>query len=127
MTKPTALVREATYARDGYACVECGTGAGLSWGHRQASGMGGRGSKAPALTPADGVTQCEPHNEAAEHAGQQRALALGHKVKRNTLVPMWKVPYYENRTGLFWLPDREGGRWPVPDAEARAMIAAANT
>ncbi len=77
MTAPTKQVRGWTYLRDGFRCVAFGARDALTWQHREASGNGGRGRKAPALTTADGLTLCYLCNEACEAEGQQRALALG--------------------------------------------------
>lgn len=122
MTAPSKKLRDLVFTRDGFACVECGSPVGLEWGHRQSSGMGGRGSKAPELTAADGITQCARHNAAAEAEGQGRALEMGHKVTRNATRPLCLVPYHESRTNLWWLPAEDGTRLPLPDAEAVAII-----
>lgn len=72
VTAPSRQVRAWTYLRDGFRCLSCGARDGLSWQHREASGSGGRGVKAPELTTADGVTLCLLCNEGCEGAGQDR-------------------------------------------------------
>lgn len=79
MTAPTRETREDTYARDGYRCLMCGAMTALSFGHRRAVGMGGSRILPP---PVDGVTQCVPCNGACEAEQQDRALAMGWKVRR---------------------------------------------
>lgn len=125
MTAPTAKVREVTYKRDGYRCVSCGATWPLSWQHRSASGHGGRGSKAPKLTPADGVTACLPCNERFEADLQELALHNGWKLRRNRLMAADEVPFYDRNLGGYFLPDVEGRAVLVPRAEAVELIEAA--
>ena len=125
MTAPSARVRGLTYLRDGFHCVTCGTTEGLQWQHRESSGHGGRGKKAPPLTPADGVTSCWSCNPRYESDLQELALACGWKVKRNRLVPAVEIPYLDQVSGLWWLPDVFGYRGQVTGVEAveRLMVA----
>jgi hypothetical protein len=106
MTKPTAAVRQATYARDNNTCVaansECG--GGLEWGHRESSGHGGRGSKAPLLTVADGITNCRNHNQRFEGDLQDLALRSGWKLKRNRRMNAADIPYWASDVGAWYLP-----------------------
>lgn len=125
MTPPTKPVRDATYARDGYRCVSCGAQWPLSWQHRSASGHGGRGKKAPALTPADGVTACIPCNGRFESDLQELALHNGWKLRRNRLMTADEVPFYDRNLGAYFLPDVEGRAHHIPKAQAVELIEAA--
>lgn len=125
-SQPPQQMVDEVFERDHYRCVMCSTGTGLTIGHRQATGMGGRGPKMRPYTHADFVTQCALHNAGAETWDQDRALEHGHKVRRNTLRPMSKIPFYDDATGLYWMPDDEGKRTPVLDAEAIMVILAVN-
>lgn len=123
MTAPTDAVRKATYRRDSNLCADCGVTTGLSWQHREASGHGGRGAKAPALTPADGVTLCLPHNQACEAEGQTRALHMGWKLRRfRGNITAAQVPFYVAWCCEWWLPDTEGGKRIIPASEARELL-----
>lgn len=123
MTAPTRVIRKATYERDSYLCADCGTTTNLSWQHREASGQGGRGKKAPALTVADGLTLCLPHNEACEAAGQEKALHLGWKIRRNRggLLAS-QIPFYVRWAAEWWLPDADGGKQIIPRALALELL-----
>lgn len=125
MTAPSQKVREATYRRDGYRCVSCGAQWPLSWQHRSASGHGGRGRKAPALTPADGLTACIPCNGRFESDLQELALHNGWKLRRHILMTADQVPFYDRNLGGYFLPDTEGRAHPVKAAEAIELITAA--
>ena len=125
MTAPSARVRELTYLRDGFHCVTCGRREGLQWQHRESSGHGGRGKKAAPLTPADGVTSCWSCNPRYESDLQLLALSCGWKLKRNRLVVAAEIPYFDDITRMWWLPDVFGGRveLTVVDAVERLTVA----
>jgi hypothetical protein len=128
MTAPSGTVRRLTYTRDGFACVECGSFDNLQWGHRESSGHGGRGVKAAPVTPADGVTQCAVHNQAAEAGGQARALRLGHKIRRNRGgILASQIPYYDSNMGAWYLPDIHGQRVAIIPALALELLVAAGS
>lgn len=127
MTAPTEKVRTATYARDGFSCVCCGSFDGLSWQHRESSGHGGRGPKAPTLTTADGVTACLLCNQRFEHDLQQTALTLGWKVKRNRLMPSHEIPFFNRNTREWYLPDVAGGKQRILPVNAAELLAAAGS
>jgi hypothetical protein len=132
MTAPSAKVRKQTYLRDGSRCVNCGASSPLEWNHRESSGHGGRGRKAPPLTPADGVTSCGPCNSAFEHAGQAKALQLGHKIRRNrgsrlNPFPSHRIPYWDHTSQLWFLPDVDGGKTPIHNSLAQELLAAAGS
>lgn len=128
MTAPTKKLRELVYSRDGRKCVECGSESNLSFGHREASGTGGRGTKAPALTAADGVTQCVPCNVAAESYGQQKALHSGHKIRRNRGgVPATRIPVYYRPEDAWFLLDVSGKRFRTTPTHAAELLAAAGS
>lgn len=91
---------------------------GWTFQHRQASGHGGRGKKAPRLVPSDGLLLCALCNMRCESDYQEIALLAGWKLRRNTRVPSWELPYRDNVTGLWWLPDRDGFRMQVTRREA---------
>lgn len=126
MTDPTKRVRNHTYLRDNFLCLDCGTPENLSWQHREASGHGGRGKKAPELTTADGVTLCLPHNQDAEANGQSRALALGWKIRRNrgTLLAA-DIPFFDCNTREWYLPGPGPTRTPIAAAFAQELLFAA--
>lgn len=117
MTAPTAKVREAVYRRDGH-CVSCGALDGWNWHHRANSGAGGRGKKAPPLTPADGLLACQICNGRFEGDLTELALISGWKLKRHSRTPAHEMPYRDAVTGLWWLPDRDGYRMQVTRQEA---------
>jgi hypothetical protein len=123
MTAPTQAIRKATYERDSYLCADCGTTTNLSWQHREASGQGGRGKKAPTLTVADGLTLCLPHNEACEAEGQDKALHLGWKIRRNRggLLAS-QIPFYVRWAAEWWLPGADGGKQIIPRALALELL-----
>jgi hypothetical protein len=124
MTAPTREVRGATYLRDGFRCVSCGSTIDLTWQHREASGMGGRGGRAPKLTPADGLTLCLVCNEACEAEGQQRALALGFKLRRNRGgIPACDIPYYDRNDRKWFLPTTRGTRILCNPNDAAEILA----
>ena len=127
MTAPTPKVRAATYLRDLHRCVSCGTSEGLTWHHRAATGNGGRGGKAPLLTPADGLTACGLCNMRFESDMQTVALRSGWKLKKFRQVPACEIPYRDAMTGLWWLPDVEGFRHQVTVQEALRRLRGAGS
>ena len=126
MTAPTQAIRTGTYKRDSYMCADCGVTTDLSWQHRESSGHGGRGKKAPALTVADGLTLCLPHNQACEAEGQDKALRLGWKIRRNRggLLAS-QIPFYVRWAAEWWLPDADGGKQIIHASLALELIEAA--
>lgn len=126
MTAPRAAVRKATYRRDSNLCVTCGVTTGLQWQHREASGSGGRGRKAPALTAADGVTSCWSCNARYEADLQSMALRFGWKLRRNRGgILASQVPFFVRWCGEWWLPDDVGGKQVIGEAEALELVAVA--
>lgn len=123
MTAPSAKLREQVYRRDGH-CVSCGALDGWNWHHRASSGHGGRGKKAPALTPADGLVACAQCNARFEADLQELALLCGWKLKRHTRIPASDMPYFDATTGLWWLPDTDGYRMQVTHKEAVGRLLA---
>jgi hypothetical protein len=114
MTAPTKKLRGWVYLRDGFRCLDCGTNENLSFQHRESSGHGGRGSKAPALRTADGVTLCIICNEACESYGQDRALALGWKIRRNRgSILASQIPFFDRNDRIWYLPNdlMQDGPW----------------
>jgi hypothetical protein len=124
MTAPTARLRALVYRRDGH-CVACGVLDGWTFQHRQASGMGGRGKRAPQLVASDGLLMCAQHNQECESTGQDFALWAGWKLRRNLIVPTWELPYWDAISGLWWLPDVDGFRMQVTRAEATRRLSEA--
>jgi hypothetical protein len=124
MTAPTARLRALVYRRDGH-CVACGVLDGWTFQHRQASGMGGRGKRAPQLSAADGLTACGICNMRFESDMHDLALTCGWKVRRNCRVPLSEVPYRDAMSGLWWLPDADGHRLQVNALEALERLTAA--
>lgn len=111
MTPPSKSVRGLTYLRDGHRCLACGSRDALTWQHRAASGMGGRGVKAPALTPADGCTLCVLCNASCEAEGQTLALSMGWKIRRNRgAMPASAIPVFDVNERRWFTIDVEGGR-----------------
>lgn len=128
MTAPSKKVRGHTYLRDNHRCIDCGTTENLSWQHRAASGMGGRGTKAPALTTADGVTLCLPCNQACEAEGQDRALALGWKIRRNRgAITAAQIPFFDRTVGTWFLPLDGPNRVEILAATAGELLAVAGS
>lgn len=128
MTQPTQKVRHATYSRDGFSCVNCGSFDNLSWQHRESSGHGGRGAKAPELTTADGVTACLTCNMRFEADLQRKALALGWKLRRNRGgMTATELPFYDSNTAAWYLPDTQGYRAEVLAVEAVELLVAAGS
>jgi hypothetical protein len=125
MTAPTQYVRTLTYERDGFACVSCGAMSNLQWNHRSSSGHGGRGKKAPKLTPSDGVTSCANCNPRYEADLQTKALASGWKLRRNRLLASHEVPFWNRNTSEWWLPDADGGKQIIHASLALELIEAA--
>jgi hypothetical protein len=126
MTAPTQKIRTATYIRDRFTCVACGAQEPLSWQHRESSGHGGRGRKAPPLTTADGVTLCLLCNQAAEADMQGLALQSGWKLRRNRgSIQSHQIPFWNRNTNLWALPDMDGGLQPINTALALELIDAA--
>lgn len=123
MTAPSKRVRGLVYLRDGHRCVACGSRGPLSFQHRAATGMGGGGKKAPPLTTADGLCMCLPCNQAAEAHEQDRALTLGHKLRRNRGgIPASEIPYFDFTTRSYYLPDDHGNRTPILWAVALELL-----
>jgi hypothetical protein len=132
VTAPSRRVRDETFKRDGYECVAGPVGCfgQLEWGHREASGQGGRGAKAPPLTSADGIAQCTRHNGAAEGPEQRRALEHGWKIKRfrgNPPVPASEIPYYVARERNWYLPGEGASRLEVTPIQALDLLDAAGS
>jgi len=126
MTAPSRRVRGLTYLRDGHRCVACGTFSPLEWNHREATGHGGRGKKAPELTPADGVTLCSLCNEGIEGHMQDRALALGWKIRRNRgEIQAHEIPYFDYSTRAYYLPTVDGMRRRIAHTLAAELLEAA--
>lgn len=128
MTAPTRQVRGHTYLRDNHRCVAAADGqcmGGLEWNHRESSGHGGRGSKAPALTTADGVTACSGHNARFESDMQSLALAMGWKLKRNRRIAAADVPYFDTNDRTWYLPGIGSTRTAIIPALAQELVAAA--
>lgn len=129
MTAPSKAVRAATYKRDRDTCValsnECfGPN---QWNHRASSGHGGRGSKAPTLTVADGVTLCASHNERLEHDLYREGLERGWKTLRNTLTPTFEIPYYANDDNAWYLPLDLNREHPLVPLYALELLDAAGS
>lgn len=132
MTAPRSRVRDETFKRDGYECVAgpIGCFGQLEWGHREATGQGGRGAKAPLLVAADGIAQCARHNQAAEGSEQARALELGWKLKRfrgNPPIPARDIPYFVVRERQWYLPGDGADRLPVSPLQALDLLIAAES
>lgn len=126
MTAPTQKVRGLTYLRDGHKCLACGSRDALSWQHRESSGHGGRGSKAPALTTADGCTLCIICNQSAEADGQSLALAMGWKIRRNRGGILARhIPMFDVNQRLWFLADDYGGRELCNPVTALELLSAA--
>lgn len=128
MTAPTARVRRDTKHRD-QTCVAGPTGCwgDLEWNHRENSGSGGRGSKAPKVTTADGVMLCTRHNQALESdvTFLVAGLHMGWKLKKNRLIPADGVPYFHRPTREWRLPDAVGGFRVLTDTHAVELVEAA--
>ena len=108
MTAPTRKLRELVYTRDHHRCLDCGSSS-LTIQHREASGAGGRGSKAPQLTAADIITLCGPCNAACEAHGQERALHMGWKLRRNRgQMRASEIPVYDRNTHDWLLLTEDG-------------------
>lgn len=125
MTAPTQKVRQLTERRDG-CCLMCTSVVNLEWNHRQNSGHGGRGSKAPKVTPADGVMLCKFCNQIIEANADRQAdaIARGYKVKRFSPVLPEHVPVWYRGEGWFLL-DRFGARDRLDQATADELRALA--
>lgn len=127
MTRPTKQVEGETFARDRYQCVAPGPHfGGLEWGHREASGHGGRGVKAERVRSSDGVSQCSYHNAEAEASLQQMSLAFGHKIKRfrgRPPIPAHEIPYFDSNDRQWYLPSLTGSdRFPITQQEAELRL-----
>lgn len=126
MTAPSREVRGLTYLRDGHRCVSCGAFSPLEWNHREASGHGGRGKKAPELTPADGVTLCTLCNNGLEGHLQHRGLAMGWKIRRNRGdMQSHEIPYFDYTARAYFLPSRDGIRKQITHTLAVELLEAA--
>ena len=86
--------------------------------------MGGRGKRAPQLTPADFVWLCIRDNQEAEGAAQEISLLSGWKLRKWTRIPTHDLPYFDAVTGLWWLPDTDGYRMQVTRVEAMSRLTA---
>jgi hypothetical protein len=126
MTAPTQKVRNQTFDRDGHACAALSVGCygPLEWNHRESSGSGGRGGKAPAVTAADGVVLCSGHNGALESdaAFRRTGLAMGWKLLRNRQMTASQIPFYVRWAAEWWLPDADGGKQIIPRALALELL-----
>lgn len=127
MTAPTRKLRLQVYDRDHRRCLDCGRTDLLTFQHREASGSGGRGKKAPPLTSADGITLCTFCNDACETtAGQSRALALGYKIRRNRgVMTADRIPVYDRNDKFWYLLDDDGGRNGCLETLAAELLFAA--
>lgn len=94
----------------------------VTFQHRQASGHGGRGVKAPVLLPSDGLALCNGHNTRAESDLQTLALVTGVKVRRWVRVPSMVPVMYVSERSSWWLLDEDGGRLQVSDDEAAKLM-----
>jgi hypothetical protein len=125
MTAPTAKLRTGMYARDKHRCLDCGTTEGLTFQHRESSGMGGRGRKAPPLGYPDGITLCLICNQRCEAEGQERALQLGYKIRRNRGgFPSFRIPVFDRNEQLYFLLGLNGSRVPIHQSLALELLAA---
>jgi hypothetical protein len=123
VTAPTREVRGQTMLRDGFRCLACGSRENLQWQHREASGHGGRGKKAPPLVCADGVILCEVDNNAAEADGQDRALALGWKIRRNRGgIASSEIPFFDTNDRTWYLPGEGAARSAIHFALALDLL-----
>lgn len=130
MTAPSPLVRRMTVDRERGVCVAFSTKCWgqLEWNHRSSSGIGGRGHKAPTLTPADGVMMCTGHNQALESdpAFQSMGKRMGWKLVRNRgSMLATHIPFFNKSTGIWLLPDEHGTGQQIPTALALELIDAA--
>jgi len=116
---PTAQVRSGTYRRDLNRCISCGTTDGLTYHHRQASGMGGNPVRP---TMPEGLTACMICNAAFEAELQTAALRFGWKVRRWVKNPA-RVPVFDAVAG-YWvvLHQTEPERRRVPQRVAQRMM-----
>lgn len=120
MTAPTPVVRKQTYDRDGNRCAACGSWGPLEWNHRQSSGHGGRGRKAPSVTPVDGVVACAICNADFEGRLLRKALRYGWKVRKWVKHPELVPVRYAD--GVWAVLQADGLRRVVPEWEALVMM-----
>ena len=126
MTNVTNRIRQIVYQRDGFRCVACGTTNEITFQHRAATGMGGRGKKAPPLNASDGLTLCLHDNQDAEAGGQYRALAMGWKIRRNRgLITSHEIPYFDYTERVYFLPTVDGMRSRITHTLAVELLDAA--
>lgn len=130
MTAPTAKVRGLTFLRDRNRCVAASDACygRLEWNHREASGHGGRGKKAGAVTPADGVILCSSHNARLESDAdfRRKGLSLGWKLSRyRGGLSSDEIPFYDVNEREWFLPDVEGNRRRIIPAVALELVEAA--
>lgn len=123
MSAPSKVVRGQTLLRDGFRCLKCGRRDTLEWQHREASGQGGRGPKAPVPISADGVILCTVHNAEAESSGQDQALALGWKIRRNRGAMLAaEIPFFDCNDRTWYLPGVGSSRSPIHFALALDLL-----
>ena len=121
MSAPTPVVRAVTYERDGHRCVSCGASSRLEYQHRAVEGQGGRKAR-PQLD--EGVTTCAMCNPLYEGSLQSKALLMGWKVRtwvRDQGIA-YRVPVFFAVERNWFLLDREGRRFPIGRARARALM-----
>ena len=125
MTKPSQKVRGHTYLRDNHRCVAASNqcAGGIEWNHRENSGSGGRGSKAPELTTADGVTLCTSHNQRLEADLQDLGWAMGWKILRNRgSLPASAIPYFDCTDRLWYLPGEGATKQEINATTAQELL-----
>lgn len=119
MTQPGySAVRDAVFARDGLACLACGSPHALEFQHRQATGMGGTSKP---VSPAGGIVLCSLCNERTEADMQTDALRFGWKVRRWIDRPT-RVPVYSLIDRTWWHLDDHGSRERLDDYEAEHLM-----
>lgn len=126
MTKPSAKVRADTMTRDLHRCqaADWSCFGGLQWQHREATGSGGRGRKAPAPTVEDGIILCKHHNADAEGKGQGAALRNGWKIRKfrgKPPIPVTSIPWYDRTADAYYLPEGVTRR-PIPHSLALELL-----
>lgn len=97
---------------------------GIQWQHREATGQGGAGSKAPKPAVEDGIALCQHHNDDAEGAGQRRALYHGWKIRRfrgKPPIPPTAIPWFDRNTLRWYLPSGVN-RGEIPQSTALELL-----